>query len=67
MTSLNQLSCAEIVQGIADEKFTAEALVRDCLARIEAREPVVRAWAAIDPELATAHNGLGSLQRRSKL
>src|SRR5437763_46301 len=52
MTSLNQLSCADIAQGIAAAKFTAEAVVRDCLARIEAREPVVRAWAAIDPELA---------------
>src|SRR5215203_2831391 len=33
MTSLNQLSATEISQGIAAKKFTAEAVVRDCLAR----------------------------------
>src|SRR2546422_2412153 len=32
----------------------AEAVVRDCLARIEAREPTVQAWATIDPDLALA-------------
>src|SRR4051812_41218990 len=52
MTSLNQLSATEIAQGIAEKKFTAEAVVRDCLARIEAREPVVKAWATIDPDYA---------------
>ena len=54
MTSLNQLSATEIAQGIAAKKFTAEAVVRDCLARIEAREPVVQAWATIDPDYALA-------------
>src|SRR4051812_26170352 len=52
MTSLNHLSAIEIAQGIAEKKFTAEAVVRDCLARIEAREPVVKAWATIDPDYA---------------
>ena len=52
MTSLNQLSATEIAQGIAAKKFTAEAVVRDCLTRIEAREPVVKAWATIDPDYA---------------
>jgi amidase len=52
MTSLNRLSATEIAQGIAAKKFTAEAVVRDCLARIEAREPVVKAWATIDPDYA---------------
>jgi amidase len=52
MTSLNQLSATEIAQGIAAKKFTAEAVVRDCLARIEAREPAVKAWATIDPDYA---------------
>jgi amidase len=49
---LNQLSCTEIARGIASGQFTAEAVVRDCLARIEAREPVVRAWTTINPGLA---------------
>jgi Asp-tRNA(Asn)/Glu-tRNA(Gln) amidotransferase A subunit family amidase len=52
MTALNQLSATEIAQGVAAGKFTAEAVVRDCLARIEAREPAVQAWASVDPELA---------------
>jgi Asp-tRNA(Asn)/Glu-tRNA(Gln) amidotransferase A subunit family amidase len=52
MGQLNQLSATEIAQGIATKKFTAEAVVRDCLARIEAREPVVHAWATIDPDYA---------------
>jgi Asp-tRNA(Asn)/Glu-tRNA(Gln) amidotransferase A subunit family amidase len=54
LTSLNGLSCTEIVRGIAAQKFTAEAVVRECLARIEAREPVVKAWATIDPHRAIA-------------
>ncbi|HEY7298734.1 MAG TPA: amidase [Xanthobacteraceae bacterium] len=49
---LNELSCSEIAHGIAAGQFTAEAVVRNCLARIETREPVVKAWATIDPELA---------------
>src|SRR5947207_5481665 len=51
---LNELSITEIARGIAAGRFTAEAVVRDCLARIEAREPIVQAWATIDPELALA-------------
>src|SRR3954452_10991961 len=52
MGQLHTLSATEIAQGIAAKKFTAEAVVRDCLARIEAREPVVKAWATIDPDYA---------------
>jgi Asp-tRNA(Asn)/Glu-tRNA(Gln) amidotransferase A subunit family amidase len=52
VTNINNLSATEIAQGIAAKKFTAEAVVRDCLDRIEAREPTVHAWATIDPEYA---------------
>ena len=52
MLSLNKLSATDIAQGIAAGKFTAEAVVRDCLARIEAREPTVHAWATIDKDYA---------------
>src|SRR5262245_51308229 len=52
MLSLNELSCIEIAQGIASKKFTAEAVVHDCLKYIEAREGVVHAWATIDPDYA---------------
>src|SRR6059058_2507567 len=54
MSSLNELSCTEITQGIAAGKFTAEAVTRDCLERIKARETTVQAWATVDPELALA-------------
>ena len=52
MPDLNKLSACEIARGIAAKKFTAEAVVRDCLDRIAAREPTVHAWAAIDPDYA---------------
>jgi len=52
MPPLNPLSATEIAQAIAAKKFTAEAVVRDCLARIEERDGTVQAWASIDPALA---------------
>ncbi len=51
---LNELSAAAIVQKIAAGETTCEAVVRDCLARIAARDDVVRAWVNFDPELALA-------------
>jgi len=54
MSPLNELSCTDIVQGIAAGKFTAEAVTRDCLERTKAREDTVKAWATIDPEHALA-------------
>ena len=53
-TKLNELSASEIAAGIADGKFTAEAVMRDCLERIEAREVALSAWASFDPDLAMA-------------
>jgi Asp-tRNA(Asn)/Glu-tRNA(Gln) amidotransferase A subunit family amidase len=53
-TKLNELSASEIAAGIADGKFTAEAVMRDCLERIEAREGALSAWASFDPDLAMA-------------
>jgi Asp-tRNA(Asn)/Glu-tRNA(Gln) amidotransferase A subunit family amidase len=50
--SLNRLTATEIVRAIAAGDTTCEAIVRDCLRRIEAREKDVHAWASIDPELA---------------
>jgi amidase len=49
---LNELSASEAARLIAGGRITSEALVRDCLARIEAREASIRAWAFLDPELA---------------
>src|SRR6266700_3989375 len=68
MPSLNELSCTEITQGIAAGQFTAEAVTRDCLERIKAREDTVRAWATIDPEHALAQaRALDRGQRRGAL
>ena len=49
---LNQLSASEIACGVASGRFTAEAVTRACLDRVEERDTQVRAWAFIDPELA---------------
>ena len=53
-SGLNQLSATEIVSKIEAGDTTCEAVTRDCLARIAAREPVVKAWVNFDPELALA-------------
>ena len=51
---LNALTASEAAAKLADGAITSEALVRDCLARIEAREGAVKAWAFLDPDLALA-------------
>jgi Asp-tRNA(Asn)/Glu-tRNA(Gln) amidotransferase A subunit family amidase len=51
---MRPLSATEAVAAIEAGKLTAEALVRDCLDRIAAREPVMKAWAFLDPQLAIA-------------
>jgi len=50
----NEFGAGEIVAKIAAGEITCEAVVRDCIARIAAREPVVKAWVNFDPELALA-------------
>jgi amidase len=52
MGQLNELSAAEAARRIGAGDITSEEVVRDCLARIEEREPERHAWAHIDPELA---------------
>jgi len=49
---LNQRSAADIVQGIAQGRFTAEAVTKACLARVDAREGTLGAWAHLDAEAA---------------
>ena len=44
MPDLNKLSAADVARGVAAKKFTAEAVVRDCLDRIAAREPTCTPW-----------------------
>ena len=52
MTALNELTATEAGDLIAKREISSEELVRACLERIDAREDDVRAWQAIDPELA---------------
>ncbi len=52
--SLNELSATEIANAIATGETTCEAVVRDCVARIGARDGVVKAWVNFDPESALA-------------
>ena len=49
---LTTLTAAEAAARIASGALSSEALVGACLARIEAREPVVEAWSHVDPCLA---------------
>lgn len=44
------LSLAEAARAIADGTLTARALLESCLARIDALEPVIRAWIVVDAE-----------------
>ncbi|WP_428487802.1 amidase [Rhodopila sp.] len=46
-----QLSATQAASLIQQRKLSAEELVRSCLARIEARDPTVRAWLHVDPAM----------------
>lgn len=49
--ALNRLTAMEIVRAIAAGKTTAEAVAKACLEHITEREPHVKAWQFLDPEL----------------
>jgi Asp-tRNA(Asn)/Glu-tRNA(Gln) amidotransferase A subunit family amidase len=51
---LNLLTAVEARARLERGEITSEQLVRDCLARIEAREPEIDAWVFLDPDLALA-------------
>jgi Asp-tRNA(Asn)/Glu-tRNA(Gln) amidotransferase A subunit family amidase len=51
---MKPLSATDAVARIEAGTLTAEKLVRDCLERIAEREPVVKAWAFLNPDLAIA-------------
>src|SRR3954470_19456042 len=48
----HRLSAAALARLIEAGDLTAEAVIRSCLDRIRERDPVVRAWAWLDPEQA---------------
>ena len=41
---LNELGAAEVARKVAADEVTCEAVVRDCLARIDARDGAIKAW-----------------------
>lgn len=48
------LTARDAARRIAAGELTSEALVRACLARIAARDPLVKAWAWVEPARAIA-------------
>ncbi len=54
MSDFRSLTVREAARQIADRRLFAEALVKVCLDRIEARETVVGAWQFLDREQALA-------------
>ena len=50
----NELGAGQIVAKIAAGETTCEAVMRDCIERIAARDGVVKAWVNFNPELALA-------------
>ena len=48
------LTAAEAARRIAEGELTSRELVAACLARIAERDPLIRAWAHVDPDLALA-------------
>lgn len=54
MQDLLTLSAVEMARKIRAGQLTSEAVVKACLARIEASEPSVQAWAYLDPDHALA-------------
>jgi amidase len=54
MAELHELTAIEAAALMENGEISSEDLVRDCLARIEAREETVRAWQYLDPDFAVA-------------
>lgn len=65
MTAPCRLSAVDAAHQIAAGELTSETLVRSCLDRIAEREPVVQAWAYLDPDHAIAQARLRDAEKRS--
>jgi Asp-tRNA(Asn)/Glu-tRNA(Gln) amidotransferase A subunit family amidase len=61
---LSLLGAVEAAKLLAEGRITSEELVRACLARIDADEERVRAWAFLDPEHALRQARAADLRRR---
>jgi Asp-tRNA(Asn)/Glu-tRNA(Gln) amidotransferase A subunit family amidase len=49
---LNGLTATEAARRLEAGEISSERLISDCLERVEARDPIINAWAHIQPELA---------------
>src|SRR5262245_50048428 len=49
---LNKLTASEIARATIAGETTCEDVVKNCLARIDARENEIHAWATVDTEFA---------------
>lgn len=54
MTDLHRLAATDIARQVRAGKLTAVDVVRSCIERIHAREPIVHAWAHFDANAALA-------------
>ncbi|MGI8723558.1 MAG: amidase, partial [Geodermatophilaceae bacterium] len=54
MSELNELSVTELLSAIRAGRVSALAAAESCLRRVEARDPVVRAFAHVDADLVRA-------------
>ncbi len=50
--ALNEWTLGELARGISNGTISSTDIIKACLDRIAAREPIVKAWAYIDPEAA---------------
>jgi Asp-tRNA(Asn)/Glu-tRNA(Gln) amidotransferase A subunit family amidase len=67
VTAPHDLSVADAVARLEVRELTAEALVRDCLARIAEREPLVQAWQVVAPDAIDQARRIDALADRPLL
>ena len=65
MSKANELSASEAARRMAAGTLTSVELVKDCLARIEARDGDVQAWEYIDPAYAIEQAEQADAERAS--
>ena len=63
VSNLHLLSASEAAALIRDGIISSVQLVESCLARIRAVDPVVQAWAFLDPDYALAQARLADERR----
>ena len=61
----HEMSATDAAESIRRGEISAEAMVVDCLERIEVREPEVRAWVHLDPEHAIAQAKAADTKQRA--